>query len=264
MVVAVTVGSIPHRQRVGASYLPHVHRSLSITVTAPLVATAALGLVTPMSADTDDQAAADSAVAVFGDRLTEAGWTSTGQPEVIDPQDAAANTFGDCLGGFEVVLENTGTATEGETARAYSDEFELVDDDPASTELSFDMATAAAIVVTVAKGSEAPLDRFVEALGSDDTPACMQKALAGTAADGEDAGNELTVQTQSDLGVGDASALTDFVVVSSVEGAELSFSASIAAARVDRSIVAIVIGASGMDIDLDPVAELEAIVDSLA
>ena len=102
------------------------------------------------------------------------------------------------------------------------------------------------------------LDTFVEQLGAEGTVACMteQEVLAS-------APEEVTVSNEGDLGVGDASARLDLAVAMSYDGQEFSSAATFAAARVDRSLVVVVVGGTGGGAgDLDPVAELAAVVDS--
>ena len=80
---------------------------------APL-ALGAPGVVSA-SADPNDQAAADAAVTVFNDRLTAAGWTSTGPFTQAEPEGEEETEFGACLNGFERYLDYTDVHFEGET-----------------------------------------------------------------------------------------------------------------------------------------------------
>src|SRR5262245_49297264 len=99
-------------------------RLLALGAAAPL----ALGVLGPFTAavDSEDQAAADAAVAVFNQRMTDAGWTSQG-PLIQSgaPEEGEETVFGTCLGGFERYLDYTDQRFVGETARAFSDDFAL-------------------------------------------------------------------------------------------------------------------------------------------
>ena len=80
--------------------------------------------VLPATVDADDQAAADTAVTVFNERLTAAGWTSTGPFTQSEPEGEEETEFGACLNGFELYLDYTDVHFDGETARAFSHSFE--------------------------------------------------------------------------------------------------------------------------------------------
>ena len=226
---------------------------------APLVLVAVGGL--SATVDPEDQAVADAAVAVFNERLTAAGWTSTGPFTQAAPEggDDEESEFGSCLGGFERYLDYTDVRFPGETARAFSDNFELESSDPEGTDaLGGTFGYSGAVVLTAEESAVDVLDTFVEQLGAEGTVACMteQEVLAS-------APEEVTVSNEDDLGVGDASARLDLAVAMSYDGQEFSSAATFAAARVDRSLVVVVVGGTGGGAgDLDPVAELAAVVDS--
>ena len=113
--------------------------------------------VLPAIVDPDDQAAADDAVAIFNERLTAAGWTSTGPFTQTDsaPEDEEDSEFGVCLGGFEHFLDYTDVHFEGETARAFSDEFELAGEDETDS-----AGYAGAVVLTAEESAVSVLDRL--------------------------------------------------------------------------------------------------------
>lgn len=235
-------------------------RLLIVTAAAPLVVLALGGA--PLTVDSDDQAAADAAVAGFNQRLTDAGWSSTGPFTQSAPEgdEAEQTEFGSCLNGFERYLDYTDVHFESETARAFSDNFELEGGDPLGTDpLGGDYGYAGAVVLTAEQPAVGILDTFVEQLGAEGTVACMseQRVLASVPED-------VTISNEGDLGVGDASARLDLAVTMSYDGREFANTATFAAARVDRSLVVLVVGQTGGGVgQLDPVAELAAMVDSL-
>ena len=218
-------------------------RRLVVSAAAPLV----VGVVGvfPTSVDPVDQAAAEVAVGVFNERLTAAGWTSTGP-------------FAQSAGGEE------GEETE---ARAFSDDFELTgsdrEDDTADDGIG-EFGYAGAVVLTAQVSSVAMFDEFVQRLGAESTAACVANQLEG-AAPPDAPVMEIGVTTEGNLGVGEASARLDVAVAMDHEGNAYGTSATFAAARVDRSLVVVVAGGSGSaESALDPVAELAAVVDTLA
>jgi hypothetical protein len=229
-------------------------RLLALGAAAPL----ALGVLGPFTAvvDPDDQAAADAAVAVFNDRLADAGWTSQG-PLTHSGASAAGeeSVFGPCVGGFDQYLDYPDRHFDGETARASSDDFERAGDDPTEA------GNAGAVVLTATETAVGVLDTFVERLGAPDTAACIAQLESFASTSEDEWSVETTVTNDADLGVGDASARLDIHVAMALEGSELTSAATFAAARVDRSLVVVAIGGSGPAVlGLDPVTELAAIV----
>ena len=230
-----------------------------LLVAAPLALVAFGGA--PATVDADDQVVADAAVTVFNERLTAAGWSSTGPFTQAAPEggDDEPTQFGSCLSGFERYLNYTDVRFPGETARAFSDNFELENSDPEGTDAQVGtFGYSGAVVLTAAESEVGILDTFVEQLGAESTIACMteQRVLAS-------APEKVTVSNDDDLGVGDASARLDLAVTMSYEGEEFSSPATLAVARVDRSLVVVVVGGTGGGAgDLDPVAELAAMVES--
>jgi hypothetical protein len=235
-------------------------RLLALGAAAPLAFSAIGGM--SATVDPDDQAAADAAVAVFNERLTDAGWTSHGPlTQSAAPEEGDESAFGTCLGGFELYLDYTDRHFDGETARAFSDDFEFVADGAESVEATGDTGYAGAVVLTAAESAVGVLDTFVEQLGAQGTAACISQLQSFASMSDDESSVETTVTNDGDLGVGESSARLDFSVAMTFEGNELTSSATFAAARVDRSLVVVAIGGSGSaGLSLDPVAELASIV----
>jgi hypothetical protein len=236
-------------------------RLLVAATAAPL----AFGIpfVLPATVDADDQAAADTAVAVFNERLTASGWTSTGPFTQSEPEGEEETEFGSCLSGFELYLDYTDVHFDGETARAFSHSFEVVGSEPTSTGSVGDYGYAGAVVLTATDSAVGVLDTFVEQLGAEETVACMEEQPAFESMSDEETNVDLTITNEADVGVGDASARLDFTVTMGNEVGEFTTVGTFAAARVDRSLVVVVAGGSGSGAgDLDPVAELAAMVDT--
>ncbi len=221
-----------------------------------LAATPAAFGVIPATVDPVDQAAADAAVGVFNDRLAEAGWTSVGPftQSVPSEEEEDGTEFGGCLNGFERYLDYTDLHFDGETARAFSDNFEIESggEPPAG-----DYGYAGAVVLTADDTAVGLLDTFVAQLGDPDTVACMMEQPTF------DEVTDVRITNAADLGVGDASSRLDFALSLSVEDAKFATEATFAAARVDRSLVVVVTGGTGSAAaELDPIAELAAMVDT--
>jgi hypothetical protein len=245
-------------------------RRLVASAAAPLLA-GVIG-VSPSSVDPVDQAAAEAAVAVFNERLTAAGWTSTGpfaqgagedseESEGEESEDEESE-FGPCLGGFERYLDYTDVHLDGETARAFSDEFELTRGDRPDGVGEF--GYAGAVVLTAEASAVVMFDEFVQRLGAESTAACMTGQLA-EATPTDAPAVEIGVTTNGNVGVGETSARLDVAVTMDHQGSSFGTSATFAAARVDRSLVVVVAGGSGpAATSLDPVAELAAVVDTLS
>jgi hypothetical protein len=246
-------------------------RRLVASAAAPLLV-GSFGVL-PSSVDPVDQAAAEAAVAVFNERQTAAGWTSTGpfaqgagdddsDDSESEDSESEESEFGPCLGGFERYLDYTDVHLEGETARAFSDEFELTGGERADGVGEF--GYAGAVVLTAEASAVVMFDEFVQRLGADSTAACMTGQLA-EATPTDAPAIEIGVTTDGDLGVGEASARLDVAVTMDHQGSSYGTSATFAAARVDRSLVVVVAGGSGpAAASLDPVAELAAVVDTFS
>ena len=228
---------------------------LLVAMAAPL-ALGASGVVSA-SAAPNDQSTADAAVTVFNERLTAAGWSSTGPFTQAEPEGEETTEFGGCLNGFERYLDYTDVNFEGETARAFSHNFELVSSEPEPTDPVGDHGYAGAVVLTADDSAVGLLDTFVLQLGDPDTVTCMMQQPAF------DEITDMTVSNEADVGVGDASARLDVAVSVSYEGAEFAVASTFAAAHVDRSLLVVVAGGSGSAAaGLDPIAELAAMVDT--
>jgi hypothetical protein len=226
------------------------------------LAAVAIGAM-PASVDRDDQAAAEAAVAVFNDRLAEGGWSSTGPVEPTEPGDPAESEFGDCLGGFELYLDNSELRFDGETARAFSDNFEAPGADPSSESGLGDFGFAGAIVLVADDAGVAVLDSFVERLGDAGTVACIG-ALPGFASIPDEPAVTASITNLAELGVGEASARLDIGLSTSTDDGELTYSLTFAAARTGRSLAVIAVGGTGdAELPIDPVAELAVLVGSL-
>ena len=87
------------------------------------------------------------------------------------PEAGEETEFGACLGGFEQYLDYTDRHFDGETARAFSDNFELVGDDAEGT--VGETGYAGAVVLTADESAVGVLDAFVEQLGAGETAACI-------------------------------------------------------------------------------------------
>jgi hypothetical protein len=241
-------------------------RRLVASAAAPLLV-GSVGVL-PSSVDPVDQAAAEAAVAVFNERLTAAGWTSTGPfaqgsgGDDRDDSEGEESEFGPCLGGFERYLDYTDVHLDGETARAFSDEFELSGGERADG--VGDFGYAGAVVLTAEASAVVMFDEFVQRLGAEATAACMTAQFA-EATSSDAPAVQIGVTTNGDVGVGETSARLDVAVTMDHEGSAFGTSATFAAARVDRSLVLVVAGGSGPAVaTLDPVAELAAVVDTFS
>lgn len=238
-----------------------MHRLLPI-IAAGIAAV--VGALPVQASDAGAQARAEEAVAVFNERFTDAGWRSNGPQPVVDPEEGESE-FGDCFGGMELMLDNTDERIEGETARAYSDEFLLGDPDPptGSDAAAAESAFAAAAVITVDDDGMALLEDFVTILGAEDAATCIEDVLHEQYEADE---GEVTIDAtvDDDLGIGDQGGRFDLALTSEAMDTMVSYNLSMAAVRADHSLVAVIAGGTGDSIaELDVVAELEAMVDAL-
>lgn len=226
-------------------------------------------VASPASASPDDQAAADEAIAAFNERMAAAGGESSGPPDTtpIDPEEYAAENPGtECFGEFATGLD-PGGQVEGQTARADADHF--------SVPVDSGTAEVDAGILTVDDDHADTVREFVEQLGADEFAECMETAfggaLADATADAEEAGvtapeeiATITVETEPDLGIGDASAHVTIGIESSFGDSTFVLNLDLYAAAAGRSLVSITVETSGESAnDFDGVAELEALVDSL-
>jgi hypothetical protein len=225
-------------------------------------------------ASSGDQPGADAAVAEFNERMLAAGGYSTGAPDMdpVDPDEAEDFLPAECVGEFGAAID-PGGRFPGETARAISDDFRFSDEEPASTDpmdaLMLDGDTVSAGVIVVDEESEGTLDEFVTIFGSEDTATCLEDFYADMMTDPSltsDA-TEVTlpeftfdVATESDLGIGDASARFTL----SIESADFGSGTTAWVARTGRSLAFVGITSQGEQVsDIDGQAELEALVDAL-
>jgi hypothetical protein len=237
-------------------------RLAALSVVAPF-ALGVIGLL-PVATDADDQAEADAAVAVFNERLASAGWSSIGPMARSEPVEPEESVVGDCLGGFDVYLDNTDLRLGGETARSFSDDFRWPVDETMSTAGMSDGPYAGALVLTVDSAAVGPLDAFVDQLGASVTASCVASQPLFQSMESGDATLASAITTESGLGVGESSARLDFRVAADYQGTELNLFGTYAGARVGRSLVVVVTGGTGAaEGNIDPVAELEAMVARL-
>jgi hypothetical protein len=244
-----------------------------------LILTAAVaiagGAASASAGSADDQAAADEAVASFNERMTEAGGESSGPPDTTPMEDEEIvedDPFAACFGD-EAALEPGGPQLEGESARAFSDDFVFTSSDQPDGTDPMAVAsgdTVSALVVTVDADHVELIDGWVDAFGSEDTATCVEDLYGEMSASesGDDTSLELPaieidVTAEPDLGIGDASAGLHLMLAS---GGEFAFelNTAIFAARTGRSLVIVsIIGGAEPVSDVDGTAELAAIVDAL-
>ena len=265
---------------------------------ALLLAAGALGAVASVGvghAAAADQAKADAAIAVFEQRVTDAGFVDTGPSETSDTAGTTTGSsdvlaeepqsFDACFGALAPLLDNTSGDVEGQTARAVSDNYTFTAaPTTAATTGVFDMGPAqdmvAAGVITVDDAHTQLLDQFVSQLTSPDTAACIEGEIAETSAITMPTIPELTgvslpdlssmipqidVHATPDLGVGDASGRLDLGISSNMLGIPIDLDVSLLLARTGNSLVYIAYSTGAEPVStLDPQAELQAVVDALA
>jgi len=257
-----------------------MRRRLIIAMVAFAIVGDGRSLVSAGSA-TDDQARADAAMEAFGGQMGELGFESTGPPD----QDEDTDDFGPCFEGVGTVMTASQEPVEGETARAFSDEFSRTPTElPAGTsdtkpddeagdepELDADGEFAAAIVITFDETHRDAAEEFVTRFGSDEMATCFEQEISDEVAGGGDStvpeGYELTVDVaaDSDLGIGDHSGQLVLTVDLAMMGFELDYSVRYLVAATDRSLVVLLHGTTGaIDAVMDPEVELTMIVEALA
>ena len=235
----------------------------------------AAGLATPhaASASADDQAAADSAIAAFNERMLDAGGESNGPPDTtpVDPEEyAAENPGSECFGEFLYGLDPSGRL-EGETARAFSDNFSFPAPEDSAVAGSDEVSAG---VITVDEAHRDGLVDLVEMLGSEDVATCVEEAFtalmvaasseAPAASGAPEETGTVDMTGETDLGVGDASAQARIAVTTTFDGTTYEYNIDVYAAVVDRSVVYFNITTAEAPVsDLDGAAELEALADSL-
>jgi hypothetical protein len=222
------------------------------------------------SASPEDQETANAAITAFNEQMTEAGGESSGPPDTtpIDPEEyAAENPGSECFGEFATGLD-PGGHVEGETARADSDHFSLPGDG-GTDEID-------AGVVIVDEDHADTVRDFVELLGSEELATCLEVAFSAlmeteAAAVEEASGSTMAgdigsieVETESDIGVGDASAHVRLASVFTFDEVTYTANLDLYAAVSDRSLAAITFGTDEEPAtDFDPVAALEDLLESL-
>jgi hypothetical protein len=246
-------------------------KRLPTIAAAALLAGAGLATAHTATASADDQAAADAAIAAFNERMLGAGGVSDGpqDTEEIDPEEyEAENPGSECFGEFATGLD-AGGRLEGETGRAFSDYFSFAAPED-SDQSGSDQVSAG--IITVDEEHRGAIHDFVEVVGSGDVAACIEEAFtamlveeaaaAGTAAP-EDPGS-VEADAESDLGIGDASARIGITLSYNFEDVPYVFTIQAWVAAVDRTLVQISLSSDEEQVsDIDPVAELEALVDSI-
>ncbi len=262
-----------------------MRRSLALTVAAILTLLAG-GVASTRAAATasDDQAAADAAITAFNERMTEAGGVSDGAPDMepAEPDDDAEEPpASECLDELDEALEPT-SRFEGETARAFSDNFTFASADaPLSTDpMEFEFGendNVTAGVITVDAAHRSVLDELIATLGSDDVADCLQDELLAADAAAQSGATassappsdvptaDVNVTAEPDLGLGDASTRLDIEIASMLGDDTFGFSTSIFVARSDRTLVFFVLGVANEQVsDLEGREELGALLESLS
>lgn len=247
------------------------------------VTLAVIGLTTTRVTATavDDQAAADTAIASFNERMTEAGGVSDGPPDMsatADTEIVEDDPFAECFGDI-AALEPAGQL-DGETARAFSDNFtfppagETLDTDALSMAISGN-DTVNAAVITVDADHAGTIDELVRAFGSDEAETCLEGLFDEFAEDTDDGGASdnssddvtgfgIDVAAEPDLGIGDASASLQLMLSGNIDEEAYESNTAVYVARVDRSLVFLTINTDAEPTtDIDGLAELALIADSL-
>lgn len=228
----------------------------------------------------DDQAAADAAIAAFIDRVTAAGWVSQGP---ADPSEATdEELFTECEQEFAVIEAMFTGEFAGETAQAYSDQFVFSPEgtQPATTE-AFDFSIEdeeflVAFVVSVDEGHVDELDAMVQLIGSPELAECAELSMAdqlGEVADADPLGTLLStemitysIENEADLGVAESSASLSIAFEADIFGEPLAFDTTMTFARVDRTLVGLFTGHTGLTeptSGIDRRAELAALADDV-
>lgn len=254
-----------------------MRRLPTVTILSAALVLGAPSLVRATAAE--DQAVADAAIAAFNERMEAAGFVSEGPSDFTSGDEDGDEAFAKCELDFELLgaLEDEEGFT-GESARAFSDEFLLAPEDAPPTtdflDFSLEEQRLAALVITVDEGSTPDLDAIVELIGSPEIADCIEQSLDEQMTQSADSDPpplpegafELDVSTEADLGVGEASAGLTLGVEIDAMGFTLDLSTSLLFARVDRSLVGVLVGRSGPEVELpiDPVAELAALAAEIA
>jgi hypothetical protein len=228
----------------------------------------------------DDQANADAAIAAFDDDMLEAGAVSDGPQDTTpstEEEIAAENPGLECFGDFGTGLD-AGGRLEGETARAFSDNFTLpATDEVPSTDPTYHPGgdSISAAVVTLDDEHQDTLDQLVGFAGSDDVATCLEDsfqaaiaaelATADTTGGSEPPSYEIDVSAEPDIGIGDSSAQFALLLTTTYQGATYVYNTYVYLARVDRSIALVNVTSNEAELesDIDPLEILGALVDAI-
>jgi len=254
-------------------------KTRALIILAATVGLAVAGGSAASAGAADDQAAADAAIAAFDEDMLGLGAVSNGAQDTteVSPEEIAAESPGlECLGDFGTGLDSGGRL-EGETARAFSDDFTL----PAAGEVpSTDPAyypggeNVSAGLITLGENDQDTLDQLISAAGSDEVAQCIEDAFQAFA-DAESASADTTggsvppsfeidVTVTPDLGVGDASAQFTLGVTTTFQDVEYGYITAVYVARADRSVAILNVNSESEDTSIiDPIEVLDALVESL-
>lgn len=242
--------------------------------------------VAPVSAAADDQAVLDAAMESFNERMVEAGWVSQGPSDdafgsADDEPSQNDEAMNACFGDLGAIFEGLDQDEfPGEIARSSSDRFTFT---PSTAESSTTESIMffpaeeeiAALALSVDDAHVEFIGEFLDVFGAKETSDCMKAALEAEMApdmDGTDAMEialEFDVQaaTQSDLSVGDHSALLTFGISVNMFGAPIDLAGTVAIASVDNHVVGVMhstSGAADLTSGFDPIDELQALIDSIS
>lgn len=237
----------------------------------------------------DDQARLDRLIEAFEARMTAAGWV--GAPADDDDDDEEGGDAGDdgslsdeqfaaCLGQFDPLFQATASSDElpGQTALRESLDFTYTppgDPVPSTTD-GFDFEVdpeehVAAFAVSVDAASVPLLDMVVELIGAKSTGECITEAMdaAMTEVDDDalDAGFDVTVSNEPDLGVGHNSARMDYGLSADMLGPSFVIDVALVSARTDRHLVLLLYSTTGGEAGpsgFDPLAELGLLAAAVA
>ena len=251
-----------------------------------------MSLAVPAGAASDDQARLDAVMEAFNERMTEVGWESQGpsdgtlgnddDDESSDEPSEGDEMMAECFGDLPAVFEDLEGSEEfpGQTATSSSDEFTFPapTTDTATTDSMFSIPDEEELMAMALSVDEAHVDLvgdFVDALGAKETSECMKEAMeADLTVDGETTDPlealfefEVDVTTLGDLGVGEDSAQMAFAMSVNMFGQQIDFVGTMVFAGVGNDLIGLIhytTGTAEPRSGLDPVAELQAIVDSIS
>lgn len=256
-------------------------------------ALAAGGLVVPAAAA--DQATAEAAVDAFTQRMVDAGFTAEaddGDDGDADDDDEgtessigagdedADDSFDECFAESGIpVPDDPDAPLPGATAEAESPEMVFAPEgEPASTDM-FDFSagipeSVSVMVTTVDESSAELMTQLVTWMGSKAAAECFEQSaaddLVSTGDEDDDMdidlpAPEIEMSNGADIGVGDVSARFD-MSFSMVFIVEIDLDMTMLIAQTGRSMAMLVhvTGADGPSSGIDPIAELQAVVDDLA